>query len=506
MLEKSFYADKVRGCWVGKSLAGAIGMPFEGVPFSLDLSAEQVVVRNVPNDDLELQLVWMHALKIHGTELTALKLADWWKNIIKSGPDEYDIATHNIAHGVMPPASGWKNNFFHDGLGATIRSEIWALVFPERPDAAAYFAQQDAEVDHWGDGVRGEIFMAQAEAHAFVHSDVEAALRYALAQLPEDTRIFRALAKVFAMYDAGTSAAEARDFLLLTEQRNSNFTDCVMNLSFMVYALLYGHGDFLKTALMAVNFGRDTDCTGASCGAFLGIAHGTKTFQSLPEEWLNAVSDGLIVSDYIKATPDIPETVNELIAQTIELHEALQKQLSGKPYPAYTPYVQEENLPSPDYSEWLVLKKDEYDMAALEEILRQTGECPPELKAKIVSFDTPFMDLSPFVENDDCLHLFSFLTVNNQDTNPEDILISATADVGHRFRVNGRIIMNCHNRQKMLPSFHRAEGGAAFNLPLKAGETYLFHWQFFHCQPPMKACMMFGRTFNRLDGFDFRIS
>ena len=99
---------------------------------------------------------------------------------IQHGCDEYSIAIHNMKHGIMPPASGWKNNFFADGMGATIRSEIWALIFAERPDAAGYFAQQDAQADHWGDGVRGEVFMAEAEAYACIHSDIEGALRFAL--------------------------------------------------------------------------------------------------------------------------------------------------------------------------------------------------------------------------------------------------------------------------------------------------------------------------------------
>ena len=51
-MDKPFFADKVRGAWFGKCLAGAIGMPFEGVPFSLELKEENLRLANVPNDDL----------------------------------------------------------------------------------------------------------------------------------------------------------------------------------------------------------------------------------------------------------------------------------------------------------------------------------------------------------------------------------------------------------------------------------------------------------------------
>lgn len=48
------YLDKVRGCWLGKCLGGAIGMPYEGVPYTVELREEELHISDVPNDDLEL--------------------------------------------------------------------------------------------------------------------------------------------------------------------------------------------------------------------------------------------------------------------------------------------------------------------------------------------------------------------------------------------------------------------------------------------------------------------
>lgn len=502
-MDKQFYHDKIRGCWFGKCLAGAIGMPFEGVPFTVDLKEDQIYLQDVPNDDLEMQLVWMDALKTHGADLTCKKLAATWKDKIKHGCDEYSIAIHNIQNGILPPASGWYGNFFADGMGAAIRSEIWALLFPERPDAAAYFAQQDAEVDHWGDGVRGEIFMAMAEAHTCVHSDIESALRYAFHHMEKESRLYKTLAKVFDRCEKGIGESESRNTLLLTEQRNSNFTDCVMNLAFIVHALLYGEGDFVKTVLSAIAFGRDTDCTAASCGAFLGIAKGMSVF---PEKWLNNVKNKLNLSPFVTDIPGVPLTLEDLIGQTIGLHDKLADQLPAEAYPAYVPYQPENALPVIDHSEWLILDDAAFDIPAIEKQLAETGKCPEELRPHIVSFDTLLMDLSRFAENYNCLHLFTFLTVNHSETKPEDVVLSATADVGQRLWMDGRRLLNHHSRQRMLPSFHRAEGGAAFSLPLSCGEKHLFHWELFSCNAPMNACMMFGNTCNdHLNGFDLRI-
>ena len=179
------YQDKVYGCWLGKCLGGAIGMAYEGVPFQPELTERDIALQDVPNDDLELQLVWLMALKKHGLGLDHRKLGQIWLDHIPHGVDEYSFALRNLKCGIMPPASGWKDNFFTDGMGAAIRSEIWAAVFAGRPDAAGYFAALDASVDHWGDGVRAEVYMATAECLAFENPDCAATLKQALEILPD---------------------------------------------------------------------------------------------------------------------------------------------------------------------------------------------------------------------------------------------------------------------------------------------------------------------------------
>ena len=49
------------------------------------------------------------------------------------------------------------------------------------------------------------------------------------------------------------------------------------NVAFTMIGWLYGDGDFGKSICTAVNCGDDTDCTGATLGAILGIIGGTKT-------------------------------------------------------------------------------------------------------------------------------------------------------------------------------------------------------------------------------------
>lgn len=500
-LSDETYRDKIYGCWAGKCLAGAIGMPFEGVPFQPELRRESINVQDVPNDDLELQLVWMLALERYGIRLTSRHLAKYWLENIRHGCDEYSVAIRNIRRGIMPPASGWEDNFFVDGMGAAIRSEIWAAVFPGRPDAAGYFAENDATVDHWGDGVWSEVFLAMAESRLFMESDIASSLKYALGKLPKSTRLYKALKTVFDLHRKGLSAEDAKSIIMMKFYHH-NFTDCVMNLSFMAYALLWGKGDFIRTVLLAINCGRDTDCTAATCGAILGICHGSK---AIPADLLKKLSPTLTLSELISKVDGVPKTLPELIDRTVALREKLACELPKKTYPIYRPY--ESSRPKAyDRARWLVLDEAEHNVTAIKEELLRTGKCPESLKKNIFTTDGLFFKLSKYAKCANTLNLFTFLNVDNKDVSGEDVVVSATADVGITLWFDRIKLLNHHSRQLSLPSFHRAEGGAAFHYPLKHGDKKLVHIKLYSCLPPLRCALMFGNNFNdHLDGFKLNI-
>ncbi len=494
------YQNKIAGCWTGKCLGGAMGMPYEGVPYQPALNEADLIVQDVPNDDLELQLVWLVALKKYGTALDHAALGNIWLKHIPHGCDEYSVALRNMKRGIMPPASGWKDNFFVDGMGAAIRSEIWAAVFAGNPGAAAHFAALDASVDHWGDGVWAEVYLTVAECLAFENDNIPAVLKQALDVLPQECRLRLALSGVFELHERNISA-EAAGEIIRIRYYHHNFTDCVMNLATILFALLWGKSDFVRSVLLAINQGRDTDCTAATVGAFLGIVGG---LDAIPGHWREKVADRLVLSPFILDIPGIPLTLTDTVAETLQLHETLSA--DHKFYPPYVPYVATGKEPSLDRSRWLVLDAAKHDIAKIEVELIETGRCPAELTQCLVDFDDLNLDLSRFADNANQLCLMSVLEIDTT-TRPEDIYLSATADVGLRLFMDGKQLMNHHSRLKMLPSFHRAEGGAAFALPLVNGSRHVFQAQLFSCLPPLRCCLMFGTRFNdHLDGFRFTLN
>jgi ADP-ribosylglycohydrolase len=311
------YYKKVLGGWLGKTVGGTLGAPYEGQKELLKLSFYNPVPQGgVPNDDLDLQLVWLDALKRHGPDLDANILAEKWLAHITYPFDEYGVAIANLKSGLTPPISGFYNNPFHDCMGSPIRSEIWAFISPGNPLKAIEYAWQDAIVDHAFEGVWGEVFLAAVESMAFVESEAEALIEYGLAAIPGDCRVSRAVQDTIKWYHQGLPWQETRE-RILQYHGHHNFTDCPQNIAFIILGWLYGGGDFGKSITAAVNCGYDTDCTGATLGAILGVIAGA---DGIPKKWLEPIGHEIVTGGIVGIKT--PATVEELARSTCNLGKA----------------------------------------------------------------------------------------------------------------------------------------------------------------------------------------
>ena len=63
-INRQQYEDKVYACWLGKNIGGTIGTPYEGKRELLDVKGFKTEPGNpLPNDDLDLQLIWLKAMR-----------------------------------------------------------------------------------------------------------------------------------------------------------------------------------------------------------------------------------------------------------------------------------------------------------------------------------------------------------------------------------------------------------------------------------------------------------
>lgn len=312
------YYSKVYGGWLGKNIGGTLGAPVEGEMKRLNLAFYPVLSgKPLENDDLDLQLVWLHALEQYGVKLTAKQLGQEWLEHVFFCSDEYGYALTNLRRGLQAPVCGSFNNPFTDGMGSPIRSEIWAMIAPGAPEVAAFYAYQDAIVDHaGGEGVYGEMFFAAIESAAFVESDRDRLIAIGLSFIPAHSRTSCAVHDLLGWHKEGKSWEEARE-LVLQHHGNTNFTDVPQNIAFTILGWLYGE-DFGDALLKAVNCGYDTDCTAATLGSILGIICGA---EKIPACWIEPIGHTIVVSPPIKGF-NVPLDLHELTTRTIVVGRA----------------------------------------------------------------------------------------------------------------------------------------------------------------------------------------
>ncbi len=339
------YRDKAAGCWLGKNIGGTLGAPFEwrrqinNVSFYVqkDLNGQPV-----PNDDLDIQLLWLRVLETRGIEINAHTLAEYWVTYVTPHWAEYGTAKINMRQGLLPPLSGAFRNVYKHSCGAYIRSEIWACIAPGMPRVAARYAYEDAILDHGdGEGMYAEIFMAALESAAFVVPDLATAIEIGLSYIPAASEVARAVHTVLQCFEKKMDWKEARDEVLRLhrgktfmgsvahtskEDQEKGFVDGMpgfdvpSNIGMTLIGLLWGGDDFGKTVCTAVNCGEDTDCTGATAGSVWGILHGAG---AIPEKWIKPIGRGIrtIVLNLgdLSSGFELPGTVDELADRTIRI-------------------------------------------------------------------------------------------------------------------------------------------------------------------------------------------
>jgi ADP-ribosylglycohydrolase len=312
------FRDKVFACWLGKNIGGTLGAPHECKRHTHALTFyDPVPAAAAPNDDLDLQLVWLKCLEDVGTDPSVAHLADYWSRLAASYPwNEYGFFMRNWDRGLRPPVAGCFENYFVDEMGSPIRSEIWAVLHAGDPQAAARMAWKDSAIDHaGGEGTCGEMFWAAVEAAAFVESDPLTLIHVGLSMIPLASHVARSIREALWCWQNGLPWGYARDRV---ESRFGHLQPCnaVPNHGFTVIGWLYGE-DFGDRLCKAVNCGYDTDCTGATLGALLGILGGTA---AIPQEWREPVGTEIVLHQFTRGFQP-PTDVEDLADRTVALAE-----------------------------------------------------------------------------------------------------------------------------------------------------------------------------------------
>ena len=315
------FKDKVYACWVGKNIGGTMGTPYEGIKDMVNIKGFVTKPNEVlPNDDLDLQLVWLHLVETIGVRaINAKTLGEGWLSFIHPTWNEYGIGKANMLKGLIPPLSGDYNNDWKNSNGAWIRTEIWASLAPGCPDVAAKYAIEDAKVDHGsGEGTFAAAFVAAMQSAAFVINDLRKCIEIGLSKIPNTSRVHNSVLKVLECFDNNIDVVSTRNIILeLNKDIGTGWFEAPSNVAYTILGLLYGKGDFKKSMIYAINCGDDTDCTGATVGSTLGILGG---LEIIPKDWKGHIGDNIVTAALCcgNVLRGLPKTCTELTERVVK--------------------------------------------------------------------------------------------------------------------------------------------------------------------------------------------
>jgi len=339
------YQDKLMGCFLGKNVGGTAGAPMEWIRQINDFHfyLQELDGNPLPNDDLDIQLLWLVALEERGLKLDAKTLGEYWLTFVTPHWSEYGIGKINMRSGLPAPLCGTHYNEYKDSCGAFIRSEIWAAIAPGAPQIAAKYAYEDAILDHGdGEGTYAEIFAAAMQSAAFVESDMHKLVEIGLSYIPAECVTAQAVRFVVDAHEKGMDYLKLRDEVLeryrgcvsganpvtgSDEDREKGLLDGKLgfdvpsNIAIVIIGMLYCDDDFEKLMCYTINCGEDTDCTAATAGAIFGIIHGQG---KIPEKWLEPIGYSiktgcLNLGELGGYGAEIPATINELVERVVRI-------------------------------------------------------------------------------------------------------------------------------------------------------------------------------------------
>ena len=259
-LDFQTYYDRILGGWIGKSLGGIIGAPYECHKQFNKADYNNLWPKTLyPNDDLDIQVVWLEALQEIGIKPTSLELAKFWQERCFYTCCEYGIFIDNLEHGIYPPLSGtWNNEFFNSSEGCPIRSEIWGFISPNNPKLAMQYAYNDGILDHGQISVQIEQFLSVAASLSFYSNDPMELLEQACDNVPLDNAGRVLYLGVKELCDQ-IEDEYALWLNIVRKYGDADGTKALINNAFAIMALYKGGNDFKEVMRLCIQIGWDVN-------------------------------------------------------------------------------------------------------------------------------------------------------------------------------------------------------------------------------------------------------
>ena len=312
---KSVYADKLKGAFLGRMAGCTLGAPVEfwsiedmedwakwigdefpnkhywskiknpnalryGISPCYDYTMEGL--NGVPvDDDIAYTLLGLLIAEDCGLDFNTDDVGKCWLKYLPYACTAEDVALKNLKKGIPADKCGEIDNPYVQWIGADIRSDPFGYLAPGLPEKAAQMAYYDAYISHRRNGIYGEMFFSAAIAAAFALNDPFEALNKALCEIPKESLLYKDVLWAFDVKDTVKNYRHARE--LVDEYfKGMSGVHTDNNAALVIFGMKLGEGDFTKTINNTVAMGLDNDCTGATAGSLFGACHG---FGSIDKIW-----------------------------------------------------------------------------------------------------------------------------------------------------------------------------------------------------------------------------
>lgn len=343
--------DRIAGAWTGRVIGNMMGKPFEIGPTRASIRAyleplgrypltgyvpfadgadrgqlgmwgfEQVTEGRVDgairDDDVDYTVLGLHLIETYGADYTTHDVAYEWLSRFPA----YQVYTaernayQNLVREVPLDEVGEYHNPYREWIGALIRGDIFGLIYPGRSRAAALAAHADAHISHRANGIYGEMWAAALIASAFTAATPGASIDASLEHVPPASRLAVEIRAVRRAHAGGATWESALDDVA-ARNPGMSWVHTINNAGALTAAILWGEGDFARTAGLAVTAGLDTDSIGATAGAWAGAFGG---LGSIPARLSDPLHD-----DYRSGVFGIGDVrISDLAARTATLARRL---------------------------------------------------------------------------------------------------------------------------------------------------------------------------------------
>lgn len=315
---KTEYEEKLRGFWLGSSIANWTGLITEGVrndkPYFTDEDwytnqghpwhggyIDFVIDKEIwgADDDTDIEYIYQHAMETYDTYLlTGEHIKTQWLEHIYQEEENFLWVSNESAFYLMldenmtPPATSLPhNNENWEMIDAQLTTEIFGLLAPGNPEIAlklSYLPVRTTAYSH---------SMFAAQFYIIMHSlassiDPNLSRKEQVLWLADSARTYIPDSSYIAdMYDWvrneymnmdnkndwETVRDDFHDYYIeggANEYTYSAFYDSGSNFGFSIISLLFGEGDFKRTIQIGTLSGQDSDNPTATWGGLLGFMYG----------------------------------------------------------------------------------------------------------------------------------------------------------------------------------------------------------------------------------------